>query len=576
MKKSKLIGTLIAGMSIACALSGCSMGGTEATIRDNLSRNLNNLTSVVKRMDTLDSHYLPSEDEAIITSIATPPQKYSVQYLNEDEDVENGENSDESNIRRTPYTHIRTTYNPRFTTRFVAYGLNPMDARMSELHLVSNDVNSADNTYRQTKDELLGTIDELKSMIDEIDSSGWNPTTDQKNALKNYIDELRNSITRLDSTIGQMNNTISDISRTGSDRITSSYEELNSNFMRILNHLDIRIAYLESTLSTLSSLRNIILDSMTSEQLPDSSDNETIQQMPGDTILDGTDQDRIMVDSNREDPSTDDVDNTTRDNTVDNSTPSTTDTMDDNANSSNNANNAQNSVNQNSNDTVINRDDTVTNNNTTDNNSNNNDTNTRNDANNDTNNINDNLVDNSTQNDNNLANNDNNDYNNNVDNNANDNVNDRNNESIKNIDTYIDNNLNNIDTMDPYYNRTVDSYDGANRSEHLDGYNNNLNNNYNNGTNMGYNNSSNMYDNNVNVRDNVTNNNLSTPDQIDPMFGYNGDNNTNANNTTDITDNTDYNNGGNTGIKNIDTYGDNSLDNMMGDRNNANNTLVVN
>ncbi len=338
MKKStKFASGMILGLAILSQVSGCSMD-TNAVLKDNLSSNLNTLNNVVRKMDTIDDNYLTNVDlmtintSAQLSNISTPPQKYKVEYLNGEDvtltpieedkkigpkiklNIDNNDNAisnettqdiEESTIPNQTIKkerYIKSTYIPRYTTKYLSNNMDGYITKVQALYLVNSDLLDANDMCNNNRDELLSSINDLISMCEEIESNNWSPTEEQKQAIKNYIYDIKTSINRIRNSNGQITNEISNISSTNNATLSQSFDVLNSNYIRLLNHLDVRITYLQNAMTTLEQVRNILIDTLFTETQPDSTqdnmeNNETIVATEDNTVKNSRDENKTNIES---------------------------------------------------------------------------------------------------------------------------------------------------------------------------------------------------------------------------------------------------------------------------------------
>lgn len=134
-------------------------------------------------------------------------------------------------------------------------------ARVQKLYQMTNNVLSANNTLEDCRTSILDCVEELKALSNTLKENP-NVNMQQIQALNNYVYDIKTSIARIKNCNGQLSNEISNISSSNQYGVTKSIDVMNSNYMRILNHLDVRITYLRNALSTLDQIRYIILETM--------------------------------------------------------------------------------------------------------------------------------------------------------------------------------------------------------------------------------------------------------------------------------------------------------------------------
>lgn len=177
---------------------------------------------------------------------------------------------------RLPYIKSNTTdsevkYQPRYIANNVAGDngehLTNYITKVKNLYAMTNDAIIANNTLTDSKNSLLTCIEDLKQLAIEMKHGSYEPTTQQISAINNYINDIKTTISRIRGTNGQLNNEINKINNYDKTGLTTSIDVLNSNYMRILNHIDVRITYLKNALATLEQVKSLLLEAQYLDQM---------------------------------------------------------------------------------------------------------------------------------------------------------------------------------------------------------------------------------------------------------------------------------------------------------------------
>lgn len=286
-------------------------------------------------------------------------------------------NNNTSNQTRTPYRFIEYTeesfdsdalrYNPRYAKNInvsdATNQLNNYIIKVQKLYAITADAVEANNLLTDYKENVLSTIKDTRELNNQLKDSDVNLNSSQIQAFNNYIKDLKNTTSRLRNTNGQLNNEINNITHNTNTGISTSIDVMNSNYVKILNHLDTRITYHKSALATLEQLK-FFLEDITSPESDVQENNDIIDDntTPEDYEIDkespSMGPDVAIDDETNQMPI---VDDNTQDIVNDNGNIDTNNTVNTNLNNVDDNNNANN-------DNVINNEknqNNVQNNNTT-------------------------------------------------------------------------------------------------------------------------------------------------------------------------------------------------------------------
>lgn len=180
------------------------------------------------------------------------------------------------------------SYNPRYIS---SLDENEADSRIKnyilkvqKMYAMSSDVIEANNTLNNCKINLLTCINEVKEINNSIMNGNLEPNNAQLEALNNYIYDMKNTIHRIKECNGQLNNEIKLMNSTSNPFASSGLDVTNSNYLRILNHLDARITYLKSAIATLEQVKYLLLEiqTMTNDEIDQAEETPSIDELVQD------------------------------------------------------------------------------------------------------------------------------------------------------------------------------------------------------------------------------------------------------------------------------------------------------
>ena len=222
-------------------------------------------------------------------------------------------------------------YNPRYISSYDVELANNHIARymdkVQKLYAISTDVLEANNTLSDYKITVLSNINDAKELNNCIINGTCTPSEQQIAALNNYISDLKTTIKNLKNCNGQLNNEINKISK--SNTLTNSIDIINSNYVKILNHIDTRISYHENALATLEQIKYLITDAIENNNADNAIiDNNTHNDDNNNVIIDNNDSVN-EYENNNSNTNTDTNSNTNLDNNTIIDNTDNDDTLDD-------------------------------------------------------------------------------------------------------------------------------------------------------------------------------------------------------------------------------------------------------
>lgn len=279
MKKSKVLITAIVGGAVL--LAGCANTLTPASVSKNLNHNLSVLQNTVEKLDTINNSYLSNPDIYPVSnnSIKAPSLSLNsaIPIRTETQKIatSNLTNNDNSNVddHNLPVNDINTTniyyynvkpikYTPRYLQDISALEngdyLSNYISKIKTLYAITSDVIEANTALDSCKNYVLNYVIEIKDLNKEIENGTFEPSNQQIAALNNYIGDIKTTIKRIKRCNGELSNEVNNINKTDSTGITTGIDVVKSNYLKVLNHLDTRITYLKNALTTLEQIKGIL------------------------------------------------------------------------------------------------------------------------------------------------------------------------------------------------------------------------------------------------------------------------------------------------------------------------------
>ena len=187
-------------------------------------------------------------------------------------------------------------YNPRYVNNYDVQNanehINRYIGKLQKFYAISTDVLEANNTLSNYKLSVLSNIDETNTLNNNIINGTYTPNEQQIIALNNYISDIKNTINNLKNCNGKLVKEINSIPNTNS--LTTSIEVINSNYVKLLNHIDTRISYHENALATLEQIKYLISDMSNNNNNP-SIDNNTDNIVNDNVVIDNDTSDNVVT-----------------------------------------------------------------------------------------------------------------------------------------------------------------------------------------------------------------------------------------------------------------------------------------
>lgn len=221
---------------------------------------IDNLSDVLIIDENGDGTILDNEGNEITDTEDIPNETLDQIYNNT---VNSNELTNEQKIKVYQFLFDDIRYTPRYATNYntniAQTTLNNYIYKVQELYTMTADVVEANNILSNEKNELLTNIESIKTTNSKMINGQLIPNSQQLVALNNYSQDIKTTIKRIKDTNGQLNNEVNNISTSSASYgLSKSVDIINSNYLKILNHIDARITYFKSALATLDQIEYIL------------------------------------------------------------------------------------------------------------------------------------------------------------------------------------------------------------------------------------------------------------------------------------------------------------------------------
>lgn len=221
---------------------------------------IDNLSDVLIIDENGDGTILDNKGNEITDTEDIPNETLDQIYNNT---VNSNELTNEQKIKVYQFLFDDIRYTPRYATNYntniAQTTLNNYIYKVQELYTMTADVVEANNILSNEKNELLTNIESIKTTNSKMINGQLIPNSQQLVALNNYSQDIKTTIKRIKDTNGQLNNEVNNISTSSASYgLSKSVDIINSNYLKILNHIDARITYFKSALATLDQIEYIL------------------------------------------------------------------------------------------------------------------------------------------------------------------------------------------------------------------------------------------------------------------------------------------------------------------------------
>ncbi len=357
----KLLSLLLIICSFFAFFTGCSQKDESMAIGKDINKNLNKLGSIVTKLDTIDTNYIQNPDfvsgsntnknintyvlafnedenaldtvntqisavEGLDTSVNLINETSNIEYVSDnqspeiiidnttqnetvlDERENNNSNTKFYFYTRESFEPIKLKYKPRYVNQYNETDINEQIVnylyKVQKLYAMTEDAIEANNILNNCKFTLLESVNDVKSLNECIMDGSCKPSIQQIQALQNYLLDIKNTIKNFKDCNGDLTDEVNNISGNPPTSIATSVDVINSNYMRLINHLDTRISYHESAIATLEQMKYLLNEATGSNEITEEEIVEIIDELSPTENNDILDND-VIDDTNNTDILTD-------------------------------------------------------------------------------------------------------------------------------------------------------------------------------------------------------------------------------------------------------------------------------
>jgi len=217
------------------------------------------------------------ENQENISELPTPSKpKVKVYYFTQDS-----------------FAPIKLKYNPRYISQFNENTINEQIEsylfKVQKLYAMSEDSIEANTILNNCKQNIIDCIKEIRELNNCIINGKCEPSVQELQALNNYIVDIKTTTNRLKDCNGELSKEINKISEANNNVMINSVDVMNSNYMRLLNHIDTRVTYHKSAIATLEQIRYLLEgaingNNITDEEFETIIEDLTIEKTPSSEV----------------------------------------------------------------------------------------------------------------------------------------------------------------------------------------------------------------------------------------------------------------------------------------------------
>ena len=294
---------------------------TQTTDSGNIDSDSSNNNSIADNNINTNSDSVSNNVDTNV--LPTPPQpKVKVFYFTQDS-----------------FSPIKLRYNPRYISQYNEATINDQIEsylyKVQKLYAMSEDSIEANTILQNCKQNIIDCVKEIKELNDCIINGQCEPNVQQLQALNNYIIDIKTTTSRLKDCNGELSKEINKISESNNNAMINSVDVMNSNYMRLLNHIDTRVTYHKSAIATLEQIKYLLENSVNGNEISDEEiesiiEDFTIQENQVDTNNGDNVENNIKVENSTDLTNTEEI--PTPNNSDEYSTPPDNDTQTENIN----------------------------------------------------------------------------------------------------------------------------------------------------------------------------------------------------------------------------------------------------
>lgn len=205
------------------------------------------------------------------------------------------------------FSPIKLKYRPRYISQYNEGNINDQIEtylfKVQKLYAMSEDSIEANSILQNCKINIIDCIKEIKELNNCIINGTCEPSVQELQALNNYIIDIKTTTNRLKDCNGELSKEINKISETTSNVMINSVDVMNSNYMRLLNHIDTRVTYHKSAIATLEQIRYLLDgaingNSISEEEIENIIEDLQIQENPSDDVENNEVVEEVIIEDN--------------------------------------------------------------------------------------------------------------------------------------------------------------------------------------------------------------------------------------------------------------------------------------
>ena len=127
-----------------------------------------------------------------------------------------------------------------------------------KLMLLISKFTIANTILKNCRNNIIDCIKEIKELNACIINGTCEPSIQELQALDNYIADIKTTTARLKDCNGELTKEVNKITKSNSTAMINGVDVMNSNYLRLLNHIDTRISYHKSAIATLEQVKYLL------------------------------------------------------------------------------------------------------------------------------------------------------------------------------------------------------------------------------------------------------------------------------------------------------------------------------
>ncbi len=255
-----------------------------------------------------------SDTEPVAEKISSTTEQLDETITSTEREENTSLNVPQPNVRMFYFTQdsfspIKIKYSPRYISKYNESTINEQIenylSKVQKLYAMSEDSIEANTILQNCKQNIIDCISEIRELNKCIINGTCEPSVQELQALNNYIIDIKTTTQRLKDCNGELSKEINKISESNSSTMVNSVDVMNSNYLRLLNHIDTRVTYHKSAIATLEQIKYLLDNAINNGEISDEEieeiiENFTIKEEVEDTIVDESIDNNYLIDDNVE------------------------------------------------------------------------------------------------------------------------------------------------------------------------------------------------------------------------------------------------------------------------------------